>query len=68
MTAPNPADEETDPSGPQTSQPDAEPDAAIQKDAPSTDAGDTLDTATSATGENATPKKTPVAADVGRRR
>ncbi|KAI8952233.1 hypothetical protein F4801DRAFT_541597 [Xylaria longipes] len=62
MTAPNPADEETDPSGPQTSQPDAESDAAIQKDAPSTDAGDTLDTGTSATGENATPKKTPVAA------
>ncbi|KAI0459981.1 hypothetical protein F5B21DRAFT_454861 [Xylaria acuta] len=58
MTAPNPADEETDPSGPRAPQPDA----TIQKDAPSTDAGDTLDTGTATTGENGTPKKTPVAA------
>ncbi|KAI1753601.1 hypothetical protein F4782DRAFT_496962 [Xylaria castorea] len=56
MTAPNSADGETDPSGPQAPQPDAEPDA------PSTDAGDTLDTGTTETGEDGTPKKTPVAA------
>ncbi|KAI0443927.1 hypothetical protein F4803DRAFT_549677 [Xylaria telfairii] len=58
MTAPNPADEETDPSGPQVPQPDA----ATQNDAPSTDAGDTLGTSNTSTGEDGTPKKTPVAA------
>ncbi|KAI0552123.1 hypothetical protein F4679DRAFT_535965 [Xylaria curta] len=62
MTAPNSADEETDPLGPQDPQPDAQPDATSQKDVPSTDAGDTLDTGTTETEGNGTPKKTPVAA------
>lgn len=52
MTAPNSADGESDPSGPQSSQPDP----AIQKDAPSTGTGP------SDTGEHDATKKTPVAA------
>ncbi|TGJ85792.1 hypothetical protein E0Z10_g3012 [Xylaria hypoxylon] len=57
MTAPNPIDGETDPSGPKSPQPDA----AVQKDAASTDASDSLG-ANTATGENGTPKKATAAA------
>lgn len=52
MTAPKSADGETDPSGPQSPRPEA----ATQKDAPSTDTGP------SETSEHDTTKKTPVAA------
>ena len=54
MTAPNSADGETDPSGPQSSQPDA----AAQPDPTSTDASNTADNSASTTTEDGTPKKT----------
>ncbi|KAI1131199.1 hypothetical protein F5Y10DRAFT_262379 [Nemania abortiva] len=58
MTAPKSADEETDPSGPQSSQPDT----TIQDDAPTTDTADTVDTGATPTGDDGTATKTPVAA------
>ncbi|GAW18923.1 hypothetical protein ANO14919_084060 [Xylariales sp. No.14919] len=58
MTAPNPIDGETDPSGP----PSTQPDAAVQKDAASTDASDAVGTTTTATSKDGTPKKPIVAA------
>ncbi|KAI0533966.1 hypothetical protein GGR58DRAFT_84863 [Xylaria digitata] len=58
MTASNPIDGETDPSGPQSSQSDA----AVQKDAASYDTSNASGTTAPATGsENVTPKKPTVA-------
>ncbi|KAI1425889.1 hypothetical protein F5Y12DRAFT_324267 [Xylaria sp. FL1777] len=54
MTAQSSADDETDPSGPQSSQPDA----AVQHDATSTDASNTVGTEATASSDNGTPKKT----------
>ncbi|KAI0871400.1 hypothetical protein GGS24DRAFT_60520 [Hypoxylon argillaceum] len=58
MTAPKSTDGETDPSGPQSPQPEA----ATQKDVPSSDSTATADANTTATSEDGAAKKTPATA------